>query len=96
MVQQNRKFSKEFKEEAVRLSYGTEKTITQVAVELGIAPTLLFAWRQKVIKYGEAAFPGPGNERDTELRKLQIENKHLKLEIEILKKAAKFMAPKNR
>ncbi len=79
-------YSKEFKEEAVRLA---EKSgnITQVAQQLGIHQSILRRWRQELSQDEEKAFPGQGYVKDPEVVRLEKENNRLKQENEILKKA---------
>jgi transposase-like protein len=50
----------ELKQEAVRLVQLTEKTIAQVAQELGIGPSPLTAWIRRHHQQGGRAFPGHG------------------------------------
>jgi transposase len=77
-----RRFSKEFKEEAVKLSMSTDKTQAQIANELGIDRKLLFSWRKD---YKE----NPNKIKDLEkIKNLEKELKEVRLEREILKKAA--------
>jgi transposase len=86
---ERRQYTREFKLEAVRLSEETEGTIKPVALELGIKPKLLYAWRAAYLDAGKDAFPGqgkvPGNE--AEVRALRKELQRVKLERDILKKA---------
>jgi transposase len=79
-------YSKEFKEEAVRLA---EKSgnITQIAQQLGIHQSILRRWRQEISQDGEKAFPGQGHVKDPEVVRLEKENNRLKQENDILKKA---------
>ena len=58
-----RKFSAEFKREAVALTAQTDVSVSQVARELGIAPNLLSRWRRALHTEGarrfrEKAWPG--------------------------------------
>jgi len=86
------RYTEEFKAEAVRLARSfPEKSIRQLAYELGIADQTLRNWiRQAEIDRGERA--GLTTEEREELRKLRRENKILHEEREILKKAAAFFA----
>lgn len=83
----NRKsYTRAFKEEAVRLS---EKSgVTQVASDLDIHPNLLHTWKRQLAGSGAKAFPGNGKPVDPELSQLKKDNARLKMEVEILKKAA--------
>ena len=80
-----RSFSKEFKEEAVRL--GRANGWTQTARDLGIHPSLLQHWKRRLEEGGEKAFPGKGNPRDEDVSRLKRENDRLREEVAILKKA---------
>jgi transposase-like protein len=81
-----RSYNRAFKEEAVRLA---EKSgVTQVAADLGIHPNMIHTWKRQLAGNAEKAFPGKGNPTDPELSRLKKENARLKMEVEILKKAA--------
>jgi transposase len=81
-----RSYNRAFKEEAVRLA---EKSgVTQVASDLGIHPNMIYIWKKQLAKNADKAFPGKGKATDPELSQLKKENSRLKMEVEILKKAA--------
>jgi transposase len=82
------RYPEEFKAEAVQLARSfPEKSIRQLAYELGIADQTLRNWiKQAEINRGERE--GLTTEEREELRKLRRENKILREEREILKKAA--------
>jgi transposase-like protein len=87
-----RKYTKEFKESAVELyrSRSNEKTVNEIAEELGISPDNLYRWLRET-EAGEKdnlkVFPGQGVPRDEELARLKKENADLRETNEILKKA---------
>ena len=85
----NRKYDKQFKEEAVRLVTEGGRKVTEVARSLGIHENLLRTWKRKHREDPSGSFPGKGHVKpqDEELRRLQRENANLKEEREILKKA---------
>ena len=81
----------EFKAEAVRLAQGGEKSIATIAHDLGVADQTLRNWVQQAeIETGTREGLTSG-ERE-ELRQLRRENRILKQERDILKKAAAFFA----
>jgi len=85
----NRKYDKQFKEEAVRLVTDGGRKVTDVARSLGIHENLLRTWKRKHREDPSGSFPGKGHVKpqDEELRRLQKENANLKEDREILKKA---------
>jgi len=91
MGNKRRSFSKEFKLEAVRLIIDEGRSISQVARDLEIRDTILGRWKQEYEQDQRNAFPGKGqlkSSEDDELRRLRRENKRLRMERDILKKAA--------
>lgn len=92
MKKKNRKYTREFKIEAVRLCEQDERPVAEVARQLGIPVNNLYKWRTQFGEDGEEAFPGKGKLRssDEELRRLQRENMRLREERDILKKAVIF------
>lgn len=89
-----RQYTAEFKIEAVELVNKQGYTIAEAARSLGIRPALLGRWRQEQMSDPANAFPGTGHQGSDaeELKRLREENHRLKLEKEILKKAAAFFA----
>ncbi len=84
-----RRFTREFKVDAVRLVNEGGLTVVQAAKDLGIRPDMLRRWRKLLEKDPEQAFPGQGclKPRDEQMRQLQREVSRLRQEREILKKA---------
>jgi transposase len=89
MVKNRRQYTKEFKTEAVRLIVEEGRRISDVARELRIAENLLHRWKKKFEEGKIEPFPGKGrlSPEDDELRQLRRENKRLRMERDILKKA---------
>ena len=85
----NRKYDKQFKEEAVKLVTEGGRQVTETARSLGIHENLLRTWKRKHREDPSGSFPGKGyvKPQDEELRRLQKENANLKEDREILKKA---------
>jgi transposase len=91
-----RKHSKEFKLEAVKLARDPAIGFERAADQLGINQSLLYRWDQLLQGEGDDAFPGSGNRSgvEAELARLRRENAELRMETEILKKAAIYFAKK--
>jgi transposase len=89
-----RKYTREFKKEAVELVTRQDYTIGQAAKSLDLNRTVLSRWRREYLKGERDAFPGTGHQggESEEVSRLREENRKLKLEKEILKKAAAFFA----
>lgn len=88
-------YTREFKQEAVRLMETTDKPAAEVAMELGIRRNQLYKWKQQLALKGDAAFSGAGRpraENEPELAVLKRENERLREENDILKKAAAYFA----
>ena len=60
-MQQRRKYSEEFKREAVALANQPDVTLSQVARELCINGHILGLWRRALEAEGAQAFPGQGH-----------------------------------
>jgi len=77
MAKVQKVYTREFKEEAVRLAQTSGKPITQVARELGMSDTSIPEWRKELAEHGKVAFPGSGHQTP-----LEEENRSLKRELE--------------
>lgn len=95
MSEKKRKqYTAEFKKEAVELVLKHDYTAAQAARSLGINRNTLDRWRREYRAREQNAFPGTGHQAGEieELNRLREENRRLRLEKEILKKAAAFFA----
>ncbi len=94
MTRKDRKrYSREFKQEAVRQCEESGKPVTQVARDLDISAHQLYRWREDVLKQAEGAFPGSGRRGPNgELAQLRRDNARLRQELDLLKKALTFFA----
>ena len=97
MARQRRTFTKEFKAETVRLCNAGERSIGQVAKNLGLTETAVRAWVKRAEIEAGSGPPGALTtvERE-ELTRLRREVKRLEMEREILKKATAFFAKESR
>lgn len=91
-MQTRRRFTKEFKREAVQMVRGADRSIQQVASDLGIHANALSRWCREQERDGAKAFPGQGMPRDDEFARLKRELARVKRERDFLKDAAAFFA----
>lgn len=93
-----RKFTPEFKLEAIKLVRERGMTVRQAAGDLGLHENLLRRWIKDVTVHREQAFPGPGRMRpdDAEVARLRRELARTKAERDILKKAIAYFAKEPR
>ena len=94
MAGSRRKYTGEFKTEAVKRVIEDGVPQRHVARELGISVNTLASWKRQYLEDPTDAFPGHGRQKpdDAELTRLRRENARLKRENEILKKAAAYFA----
>jgi len=86
--QQRRTHSEEFKREAVKLVTEEGYTVAEAARNLGINASLLRKWKLKFESEDESLT----EDERMELARLRSENRRLKMERDILKKATAFFA----
>jgi len=89
-----RRFSREFKVEAVKLVLERGVTVSQAARDLDIHVNVLRGWVRAHREDPAHAFPGEGQQKPeaAELTRLRREVARLKMERDILKKAAAYFA----
>jgi transposase len=87
-----KRYSREFKLEAVRLASLGEKPKAQTARDLGIRVNQLRKWRLDFELEDRTRAPKPAVTAEDDLRGLRRENARLREEIELLKKAAIYFA----
>jgi transposase len=89
-----RRFTQEFKIEAVRLSRQPGMTAAKAAADLGVPGPTLHRWRKELAASAGDAFRGHGRRTaaEEELARLRRENTELRMERDILKKAAAWFA----
>ena len=87
-----RRFTAEFKAEAVKRLLEGGKGLSEAATELGISPGQLSGWRAEHLAAGSAEALAARKAEQAEVQRLKRENRRLEEEVEILKKAAAFFA----
>ncbi len=98
MAKVQKVYTREFKEEAVRLAQTSGKPITQIAREMGISDSSMHGWRKELAQHGEEAFPGSGHQTslEEENRRLKRELERVQQERDILKKAVSIFSRESR
>ena len=91
-MSRRKRYSAEFKREALRRANEEGVTDVLVAEELGINARQLRRWRETAKHEGEKAFPGQGNARDKELMLLKRKLAKVEQERDFLKDAAAYFA----
>ena len=93
-MSRRKRYSKEFKLDAVSLVLDQGYSRAEAARSLGLNSNMLGRWVSEQLTDGGQAFRGNGKltPEQEEIRKLRSQVKHLKMEKEILKKATVFFA----
>ena len=91
-MSQRRRFTKQFKKEALRLANQEGVSLTQVAQDLGLNASMLWRWRKEGNLEGPKAFCGQGYARDEEVVRLKRELGRVKRERDFLRDAAAYFA----
>lgn len=78
MAKVQKVYTKEFKEEAIKLARTSGKSTSQIARELGVSDSAISQWQKQLAEKGQDAFPGTGHQSA-----LEEENRRLKRELEI-------------
>jgi transposase len=93
MPQPHRRFTQDFRNEAVRLAETSGRTRREIAEDLGIGLSTLRHW---IDRHRDRQIEHPSEERQedmaAELKRLRRENEILRQEREILKRATAFFA----
>ena len=94
MERQRRTHSREFKKEAVTLVVEHGYSCAEAGRSLGVNGALIGRWKRQLEDNATEAFPGKGKRTAEQQRihELEKENRRLRMEKEILKKATAFFA----
>lgn len=89
-----KKYDRQFKIDAVSLVINGERSVAEVARDLGIEGNVLYRWKRELSREKAEAFPGKGRlgPQEEELRRLRRELEQAKEDREILKKALAFFS----
>jgi transposase len=96
MKKRYRRYSPEFKREALQRASRDGITDIQVCEELGISQRQLRRWRDQWRLLGDEAFPGQGRKRDEELADLKRRLAKAEQERDFLRDAAVFFAKESK
>lgn len=96
MTRKRRRFTAEFKAEAVRLVASSGKPVAQIARELGIHEEVLRSWKRQAGGVGIQGVRGGRFAQEEEIRRLRRELLRVTEERDILKKATAFFASRSR
>ncbi len=91
-----KRYSSEFKREAILRAGKEGVTDKAVCDELGISPRQFRRWRDELQLLGDDAFPGQGRTRDEELAGLKRELAQVKKERDFLKEVAAYFAKQSK
>jgi transposase-like protein len=96
VVQNRKKFSAEFKDEAVKMVIEGSRPIAQVARELQVSEGTLGSWVSRYRQEHAGEEPALSISERARLRELEKENRELRMKAEFLGKAAAFFAQEYR
>ncbi len=96
MRSRRKRYSAEFKREAIRRAGEEGMTDVQMCEELGVSTRQLRRWRDELRAHGENAFPGHGISHDLALTNLRRDLSKVKQERDFLKEAAAYFAKESK
>ena len=92
-----KRYSAEFKRQALKRANEPGVTDALVCEELGVSTRQLRRWRESIQEHGEEnAFPGQGKARDQELAQLKRKLKKVTDERDFLREAARYFAKESK
>ena len=91
-MSKRRRYSPEYKQEAVRLVQQSDIPVAEIARNLGINDNMLRKWVKQATEPGTRAFPGHGNPRDEKIAQLERELREVKKERDFLRETAVYFA----
>ena len=96
-VKEPKQYTKEYKLSALELSKKL-KSVAEAAKSLGISAKNIYSWQKQLTTDKQDAFRGKGRLtiEDEKWKRLENENRRLKMENDFLKKAASYFAAAQR
>ena len=92
-----KRYSAEFKRQALRRANEPGVTDALVCEELGVSARQLRRWREAIKEHGdEKAFPGHGKSRDEEMTRLKRKLRKVTEERDFLREAARYFAKESK
>ena len=93
-MEKRRQFSREFKLQAVKLVKNRGGSVAQASRDLDVHEYVLRKWVRELVADPHQAFPGQGvmKHEQAEIERLKKENAKLRMERDLLKKAAAYFA----
>ena len=91
-----KRYSKEYKREAVQLACEPGVSLSQVSRELGLNTNMLSRWKRELESEGDQAFRGQGHAKDEEMMHLKRELARVKKERDFLREAAAYFAKESK
>ena len=95
MGQARKKYTQEYKDEAVELVISSGRPIAEIARNLGINEGTLANWVNTAKKSGKLKEKPLDTQERARLKELEEENRRLRMERDFLKKAAAWFAKEN-
>lgn len=92
MANERRKYTEEFKREAVQLMESSDKAVAEIARDLGINDNNLYHWRGEYSHQNPPLVNGSQSEIEAELKQLRRELEVLPQERDILRKAMSIVS----
>ena len=84
-----KQYDEDFKKNAVKLTYASPKSVKEIATDLGIHENMLYNWRRKYTADGDKTKYATLEEENRDLQRQLAE---VKMERDMLKKAAAYFA----
>jgi transposase len=95
-MMRNSKYTKEFRDSSIQLVINSDKSTAKIAADLDVNEKTLYNWIRQYKQANNISIATPGNTTkesfEDEAKRLRKENKILKQERDILKKAAAYFA----